>query len=155
MRQAFPLVLFLATFSLAIGIVLPLVRVEQLLVFSDEPSLVELIAGLWREGDRLLAAIVGLFSIVFPCTKLGLLHLAAYRGGEDGGLRVPGWVSGMAKWSMLDVLLVALVIFAAKTSGLATAFAMPGLWFFAASAGLTAAASWLASRPAGTSDIEG
>ncbi len=35
---------------------------------------------------------------------------------------------------MLDVVLVALVIFAAKTSGLATAFTQPGLWFFAASA---------------------
>ena len=45
---------------------------------------------------------------------------------------------------MLDVVLVALVIFAAKTSGLATASTQPGLWFFAASVILTAAASTLA-----------
>jgi paraquat-inducible protein A len=49
---------------------------------------------------------------------------------------------------MLDVVLVALVIFAAKTSGLATAFTKPGLWFFAASAVLTATASALARRRA-------
>jgi paraquat-inducible protein A len=47
---------------------------------------------------------------------------------------------------MLDVVLVSLVIFAAKTSGLATAFTKPGLWFFAASAVLTAVASGLAKR---------
>ncbi|MEO0329087.1 MAG: paraquat-inducible protein A, partial [Pseudomonadota bacterium] len=42
--------------------------------------------------------------------------------------------SALAKWSMLDVLLVALAIFAAKTSGLANAITQPGLWFFALSA---------------------
>lgn len=146
MRLAFPLVLFLATFCLALGIVLPLVRVERLFVFSDQPSLIAMIAGLWIEGDRLLSALIALFSVIFPCTKLCLLHLAAYAGdGRDA--RVPGWVRGMANWSMLDVVLVALVIFAAKTSGLAAAFTMPGLWFFAASAGLTAAASQMARRP--------
>jgi paraquat-inducible protein A len=35
---------------------------------------------------------------------------------------------------MMDVLLVAIVVFAAKTSGLANAFSQPGLWFFALSA---------------------
>ena len=54
----------------------------------------------------------------------------------------------MSNWSMLDVVLVALVIFAAKTSGVATAITKPGLWFFAASAVLTVAASWLAKREA-------
>ena len=47
---------------------------------------------------------------------------------------------------MLDVVLVALVIFAAKTSGLATAFTKPGLWFFAASVVLTATASAFVKR---------
>jgi paraquat-inducible protein A len=39
----------------------------------------------------------------------------------------------MSKWSMMDVLLVALVIVAAKTSGIASAFTQPGLWFYAGS----------------------
>lgn len=38
------------------------------------------------------------------------------------------------KWSMMDVLLVAIVIAAAKTTGLANAFTQPGLWCYAASA---------------------
>ena len=47
---------------------------------------------------------------------------------------------------MMDVLLVALVIFAAKTSGLANAFAQPGLWFYATSAIAGAIAAGLLKR---------
>ena len=145
MRLALPLILFAATLSLALGMVLPLIRVERLFVFADEPSLVGMIQGLWQEGDWALSAIIALFSVVFPCLKLGLLHLAAY-GGDGAEARIPAWFRALSNWSMLDVVLVALVIFAAKTSGLATAFTKPGLWFFAASAVLTATASALAKQ---------
>ncbi len=139
MRPALPFILFAASFCLGLGIVLPLITVERLFVFTDTPSLVTMIAGLWREGDGLLAAIIALFSVCFPCLKLALLHRAAYARGGSG--RVPDWARALSNWSMLDVVLVALVIFAAKTSGLATAFTQPGLWFFAASAVLTATAT--------------
>ena len=52
-----------------------------------------------------------------------------------------GWMTRLlpvlGKWSMMDVMLVALVIVAAKTSGMASAFTQPGLWFYAASAIMT------------------
>ena len=47
---------------------------------------------------------------------------------------------------MMDVLLVALVIFAAKTSGLANAFAQSGMWFYAGSAISGAIAAALLKR---------
>ena len=147
MRLALPLILFAATLCLALGLVLPLIRIERLFVFADEPSLVGMIGGLWQEGDWALSLIIALFSVVFPCLKLGLLHVAAY-GGDDAEARIPAWFRALSNWSMLDVVLVALVIFAAKTSGLATAFTKPGLWFFAASAALTAIASALARQRA-------
>ena len=53
------------------------------------------------------------------------------------------------------MLLVALVIFAAKTSGLATAFTKPGLWFFALSVVLTATATALLKRRSGTEELSG
>ncbi|BCH23569.1 hypothetical protein MesoLjLc_32330 [Mesorhizobium sp. L-8-10] len=143
MRRLLPLLIFAATVSFTLGVVLPLIRVERLFLFTDEPSLAAMVYGLWAGGDVLLAAIVGLFSVAFPALKLGLLHVAAYDGAAGHRL-VPGWFRALARWSMLDVVLVALVIFAAKTSGLATASTQPGLWFFAASVILTAAASALA-----------
>jgi paraquat-inducible protein A len=142
MRRVLPLVLFAASLSFALGVVLPLIRVEKLYFFTEAPSLADIIASLWVKGDVPLAILIGLFSIAFPTLKLGLLHVAAY-AGAGGTRRIPAWIGGLSRWSMLDVVLVAIVIFAAKTSGLATAFTQPGLWFFGASVLLTASASAL------------
>lgn len=142
MRLAPPILLFVATFAFALGVTLPLIRVERLYFFTQEPSLTGMVAALWRGGDPLLAIVIALFSIVFPTVKLMLLHIAAH-SGRAAHDRLPHWLRGLSNWSMLDVVLVALVIFAAKTSGLATAFTRPGLWFFAASVVLTVAVSGL------------
>jgi paraquat-inducible protein A len=141
-RISLPVILFASALTLGLGLVLPLMRVERLYFLVDEPSLMAIIAGLWAENELVLATIIALFSIVFPCLKLALLNVAAY-SGAGGADRIPIWIRMLANWSMLDVMLVALVIFAAKTSGLATAFTQPGLWFFATSAVLTATASAL------------
>jgi paraquat-inducible protein A len=145
MRILLPLALFLATLCYGLGVVLPLVHIERLFLFTEEPSLVAMIAGLWRAGDIALAVLVAAFSMGFPIVKLGLLHVAAY-GGPDGHRIVPSWFGILSNWSMLDVVLVALVVFAAKTTGLAEAFTLPGLWFFAASVVLTAGASAVLRR---------
>ena len=142
MHFALPLILFAAALSLGLGLVLPLVRIERLFFLTDEPSLLAIVAGLWTEREILLSAVVASFSIIFPCLKLGQLHVVAYSGTGTAG-QIPTWLQTLSNWSMLDVMLVALVIFAAKTSGLATAFTLPGLWFFATSAVLTALASTL------------
>ncbi len=148
MRFALPVMLFASSLSLGLGLVLPLIRVDRLYFLSDEPSLLKIVAGLWSDGETLLAIIIALFSIILPCLKLGLLHVAAYSAANEA-IRVPGWMRALSNWSMLDVMLVALVIFAAKTSGLATAITQPGLWFLAASTVLTATASALLKRKPG------
>lgn len=142
MRLAPPILLFVATVAFALGVTLPLIRIERLYFFTEEPSLVGIIAALWRGGDPLLAIVIALFSVVFPSVKLLLLHVAAH-SGRAAHDRLPAWLRGLSNWSMLDVVLVALVIFTAKTSGLATAFTRPGLWFFTLSLVLTVAVSAL------------
>jgi paraquat-inducible protein A len=94
---------------------------------------VELVTALFREGDMALSLVVGLFSIVFPIVKLaGLAVQLSGRAAEAGFLRRA--MPHLSKWSMMDVMLVAIVVFAAKSSGLAVAVSQPGLWFYAASA---------------------
>ncbi len=137
--------LFAATFCYALGITLPLIEVDRLWVFSEQPSLIAIVSSLWSSGDRALSALIALFSLGLPALKLVLLHSAAY-GQNHVTNRLTGWLHALARWSMLDVVLVAIVIFAAKTSGLATAITQPGLWFFAASVVLTAAISALVER---------
>lgn len=123
-----------ASFAFALGITLPLMRFESFYLFSTDASLVEVILSLWSGGDGLLALLVGLVSIAFPLVKL--LLVAAEQVAKEGVARegvLDRLVPVLSKWSMMDVLLVAIVIFATKTSGLAQAFTQPGLWFYAGS----------------------
>ncbi|MCV9966359.1 paraquat-inducible protein A [Pararhizobium sp. BT-229] len=139
MRLITPLFLVLSAFFLALGLVLPLVRFEKLVFFDETPSLLGIVSSLWGEGNQMLAIIVALFSIVFPFAKLIAVAFEATVPADDKAAK--GMVSRLlpilGKWSMMDVMLVALVIFAAKTSGMAEAFTQPGLWFYAGSAVLT------------------
>lgn len=134
-----PVLLILSTLSLAFGMALPLVLFEKLYFFSETPSLLGIVAYLWTEENRALAAIVGLLSIVFPVVKLIVIAFEAtapVEGGAHAHL-FARLLPLLARWSMVDVMLVALVIFAAKTSGVAEAFTQPGLWFYTASAVMT------------------
>lgn len=128
------ILLIAGPFFLALGLTLPLVRFEKLYFFTETPSLVAIVASLWSGGDVLLAGLVAAFSIVFPVIKLMAVAAEAL-GGAGSGRRglLYSLVPLMSKWSMMDVLLVALVIVAAKSSGVASALTQPGLWFYAAS----------------------
>lgn len=118
-----------ASAALALGLTLPFVTFERLWLFSDSPSLLRIVRDLAGGGELALALLVVLVSIVFPVAKLLLAHVVAL-----GGATPPRWLAFLSRWSMTDVLLVALVILAAKTSGLAEAASQPGVWFYAGSA---------------------
>jgi len=121
-----------ASACLAIGLVLPIIRFETLYFFTETPSLLELVGALFQGGDIALALVVGIFSIAFPIAKLAGIGLQLSGWSRNSGLfrRV---MPHLSKWSMMDVMLVAIVVFAAKSSGLASAVSQPGLWFYAAS----------------------
>ncbi len=129
MKKIRPFLLLVSAISFGLGISLPLMKFEKLWVFSETPSLLGIISDLWIDNEILLAIVVLVFSILFPLAKLATVFQAVFKGGPAAA-----WATALAKWSMMDVLLVAIVIFAAKTSGLANAFTQPGLWFFAISA---------------------
>lgn len=123
-----------ASISFALGITLPLMRFESFYVFSTDASLIEVILSLWGGEDRGLAILVALVSIVFPLTKILLVAVEEIAGNQlTQSNALARLVPVLSKWSMMDVLLVAIVIFATKTSGLAQAFTQPGLWFYAGS----------------------
>lgn len=145
MRIVVSLLLAVSAFSLALGITQPLLRFEHLVFFSSTPSLIEMIGELWVSDDTLLAVLVACFSVVFPAGKILAAQtlLVAGDGNPVARDRVHRLLGAVSKWSMMDVLLVALVIFAAKTSGLADAFTQPGLWFYAVSVATAAIATVL------------
>jgi len=123
--------LLIASIAFGLGLVLPLVKFEKFYFFSENPSLIELITTLWAGGDNWIAVLVALFSILFPLIKMLIVFDAAISRQSK---QFPRWISYLSKWSMMDVLLVALIIFGAKTSGVATAISQPGIWFYATAA---------------------
>ena len=126
--------------AFGLGIALPLVHFEKFYFFSESPSLIELIFGLWAEGDIGISVLVAVFSIISPFMKMLIVfHAATNRSTRS----FPRWLSYLSKWSMMDVLLVALIIFGAKTSGIATAVSQPGIWFYASAAVLSVIAAEL------------
>lgn len=132
-----PLLLFAGPFFLALGLTMPLVRFEKLYFFEETPSLLQIIATLWQDANFSLAVLVALFSAVFPIAKMLTVTYEASAGGIENkrqNSRFARLIPLLSKWSMMDVMLVALVIVAAKTSGVADAFTQPGLWFYALSA---------------------
>lgn len=146
MKFALPVLFIAAPVLFAFGILLPLVTFEKLYFFEDNPSLLGIVSSLYKNGDYALAALVALFSVLFPLAKM--VAIAAEALSPPAGEK--GWfarlVPFLTKWSMMDVMLVAIVIAAAKTSGLANAFTEAGLWCYAGSALMMSAVQWIVAR---------
>lgn len=140
-RRSFLLGLMIvgATVCLVLGLTLPIVRLTRFFIWTDVHSLVSVVRELYLSGEIFLAAIICIFSIVLPFFKL-LYLLALYsirqvHPGRPG--RLLKQIAWLGKWSMLDVLVLALLIFYAKSTNLADATSMPGLYMFSLAVVLT------------------
>lgn len=147
MRYALPILFVLAPFLFALGVTLPLMTFEKLFFFKEDPSLLGIIAVLW-ESSLALCILVALFSIVFPLVKMVAVTAEALTPPGTESNWFAKLVPLLTKWSMMDVMLVAIVIAAAKTSGLANAFTEAGLWCYAGAALTTTAIQWMVARRA-------
>jgi paraquat-inducible protein A len=132
-----------AALTLLFGLTKPVVQLTWLYVFSNAHSIVSVIWVLWSDKEWLLAGVLTLFSIVFPVAKLGFLLALYIRRLELilPGKRALTILGLLGRWSMLDVLVLALVVFYAKQQGIANAMEMPGIWLFTLSVLLTMWAS--------------
>jgi len=140
--RAFGWLLLAAAGLLALGLLLPIVRVERLWLFERETSLLGLAYGLLGHGEIFLGTVVTVFSVIFPAGKLAVLAWLMWRAPHGAAAhRALGWVERLGRWSMLDVLVVALVVFSIKASGWATAASRPGLYCFAGAVVLTMVAA--------------
>jgi paraquat-inducible protein A len=140
-RRSFLLGLMIvgATVCLVLGLTLPIMRLTRFYLWTDAHSLMSIVRELYRSGEIFLASIICIFSVIFPFFKLlYLLALYSIRQVHPGGSeRILKRIAWLGKWSMLDVLVLALVIFYAKATNLADATSMPGIYMFSAAVILT------------------
>ena len=134
------------TITSTLGYVEGWLRVFQPSALPDSPVTYSLIGGiraLWDSGDQIIAGVLFAFSVVFPSLKLATMSYAIEtlaRGGRGGWLMKLGHHVG--KFSMLDVMVVALLVLAVKGMPGNTEVTMQwGLYAFGASVLLSLIAS--------------
>ncbi len=114
------------------GWTLPLMTVKRLIVLSDRVSVFSAVRELWQADQIFLVLIIVVFSIVFPMSKLAVAiyvwYIADTAGHQLSALL--GWLSELAKWSMLDVFVVALSVVAIQASLVGDVLVNPGLYLF-------------------------
>jgi paraquat-inducible protein A len=147
-QHSVPLLLGTAFSLFAAGIFFPFFHVTKFWLFDDAVSVVGGIFTLFREGEYFLFAVLTLFTLVFPCVKLGLLAIIwAEREHDLTRVRLlHRWVEHLGKWSMLDVFVVAILIVAMKSAAVAEIHIGLGLYLFTFSVIATQFASALVAR---------
>lgn len=147
-HRLIPLLLAVAFLLFGTGIFFPFFHVTKFWVFDSAVSVVSGIITLLREGEYFLFAVLTLFTLVFPCVKLGLLAVIWLERRHDltRVRRLHRWVESWGRWSMLDVFVVAILIVAMKSAAVADIHLGLGLYLFTFSVIATQFASaWVAS----------
>ena len=137
-RFLLSLTILLASVSLALGISLPILKLSKFGIWTTEHSLLSTVTVLIQEGQMFLGLIVLVFSILLPVLKLLYLLLVstlppAEIARQSRRLRALEW---LGKWSMHDVLVLALTIFFVKSQGVYDAASLYGVYFFTAAVAL-------------------
>ena len=137
-----------AALCLLLGLSLPVVRLTWLYFFHNKHSILSIIWVLYGDHEYLLSGVLVIFSVLFPLAKLLYLLILYYRRLNNilPSERLLFILSWLGRWSMLDVLVLALVVFYTKQTGVADATVLPGIYFFALSVLLTMWSSELAEQ---------
>lgn len=139
--------LILAGMCFSAGLILPIVEFSRLWLFDDAYSILSLVGALAGAGEWLLAAIVSAFAVVFPAAKILLLGVILGRLPDvSGRSRTVTALEIIGKWSMLDVLVAAVLIVAVKVGGIQSAATQPGIYVFVAAIVLSFAGNRMVSR---------
>jgi paraquat-inducible protein A len=132
-RVEVPVMILLSFGLLVMGLSRPLMKVEKMVFWRNEYSVLQGVHGLWDQQQYILALILFFFSIVFPMVKLAALGLIWFARLPDPKRQAAlHWLGLLGKWSMLDVFVVAILIVLVKLGPLAKVEPQRGLYWFAA-----------------------
>ena len=151
-------IIIIATVFFALGIILPAIKFTTVFVWTNQHSIATIIWALYQNGELFLCFVVFMFSIFFPFLKL--FYLLTLTTSPDlspefrrRSLQTMEW---LGRYSMTDVMVLALMIFYINSSGYTEATVLPGIYFFAASALMTMLAyGWANSAPRARPQTEG
>lgn len=131
--------IIVATVFFVLGVILPVIRFTTVYVWSKEHSIATIIWALFENEEYFLTVVLFLFSILFPFLKLFYLLtlLTSPDIPPEFRKRSISTMEWLGRYSMTDVMVLALLIFYVNSSGYTEAVVLPGVYFFAASALMT------------------
>ena len=143
--------IILATVFFALGIILPTIRFTTVYVWTNEHSILTIIYALFENQEFFLCGVVFAVSIFFPFMKLFYLLtlLTSPEISPEFRRKSIATMEWLGRYSMTDVMVLALMIFYVNSSGYTEAKVLPGVYFFAASALMTMLSyGWANAAPA-------
>ena len=131
--------IIVATVFFVLGVILPVIRFTTIYVWTNEHSIATIIWALFENEEYFLTVVLFLFSIFFPFLKLFYLLTLVTSPDIPPEFRRKSisTMEWLGRYSMTDVMVLALLIFYVNSSGYTEATVLPGVYFFAASAIIT------------------
>ncbi|WP_300555989.1 paraquat-inducible protein A [Maricaulis sp.] len=129
--------LLLTSVLFPLGLILPAVETTHVWLWRGEHSIAGFGLALLEAEEYLLATIVWIFSLIFPAIKLIWMWRLQFRRGElpsHGQVRL---LELLGKWSMADVLVIALLVLTVRGNFVFGAAPLPGLFVFALAVALS------------------
>ncbi|MEJ2691802.1 MAG: paraquat-inducible protein A [Candidatus Thiodiazotropha sp.] len=126
--------LVITTLLLLSGFFMPMLTLTKFLIIANSFSIVSGLIELFRREQWAVFVLVGLFSVVLPLLKIGLLFVLL-RHREIRSSRYQRLLKMMhdyGRWAMLDVMVVAVMIVTVKLGVVAEIKIQPGLYLFSA-----------------------
>lgn len=144
------LFILVAAICFALGVILPSIRFTTVYVWTNEHSIATIIWALYHNEEWFLCSVICIFSVVFPFLKLLYLLTLCLSPSLPSEFRQKSiaTIEWLGRYSMTDVMVLALMIFYMNSSGYTEARVMPGVYCFAASALMTMFAYGWANTPA-------
>lgn len=124
--------LIVAAATLIAGLIAPALSVQTLFVLQDSVSILGGLAILWREDQYFLFAVLLIFSVLFPAAKLTVAFWVWFAADLAQGppTALLARLESLGKWSMLDVLVIAILVAALNVTVLSGALVKPGIYLF-------------------------
>jgi paraquat-inducible protein A len=144
------LFILVAAICFALGVILPSIRFTTIYVWTNEHSIATILWALYHNEEWFLCLVIGIFSVVFPFLKLLYLLTLCLSPSLSNEFQQKSiaTIEWLGRYSMTDVMVLALMIFYMNSSGYTEARVMPGIYCFAASALMTMFAYGWANTPA-------
>ncbi|MEN8165922.1 MAG: paraquat-inducible protein A [Pseudomonadota bacterium] len=122
----------MATLLLILGLSTPMITISQFIVIRTPFSIVSGIYELLKNGHFFLFLVVASFSVMLPLLKIWVLFriVRNKQANSSTNQKILHLMHEYGRWSMLDVLVVAVLIVAVKLGPIASIEVHYGLYVF-------------------------